>query len=84
MESQRIEFTLEEDPLKTVPSNRRGAQQTPKLSLTDTEYVSVKFGGRNISIAKLRFSRRLQLSCTRKLTGNTTSADNNKSMCVRS
>ena len=50
MESQRIEFTLEEDPLKTVPSNRRGAQQTPKLSLTDTEYVSVKFGGRNISI----------------------------------
>ena len=48
MESQRIKFTLEEDPLKTVASNRRGAQQTPKLSLTDTDYVSVKFGGRNI------------------------------------
>ena len=70
MESQRIEFTLEDDPLKTVPSNRRGAQQMPKLSLTDTEYVSVMFGGRNISIATLLFSRRLQLSCTRKLTGN--------------
>ena len=31
MESQRIEFTLEDDPLKTVSSNRRGAQKTPHV-----------------------------------------------------
>ena len=41
-----------------------------KLSLTDTDCVSIKFGGRNISIATLLFPLRLQLSCTRKLTGN--------------
>ena len=32
MESQRIEFTLEEDPLKRYPvANRCGAQQTPQV-----------------------------------------------------
>ena len=47
-----------------------GPNRHHKLSLTDTDCVSVKFGGRNISIATLLFPRRLQLSCTRKLTGN--------------
>ena len=47
-----------------------GPNRRHKLSLTDTDCVSVKFGGRNISIATLLFPRRLQLSCTRKLTGN--------------
>ena len=47
-----------------------GPNRRHKLSLTDTDCVSVKFGDRNISIATLLFPRRLQLSCTRKLTGN--------------
>ena len=47
-----------------------GPNRRHKLSLTDTDCVSVKFGGRNISIATFLFPRRLQLSCTRKLTGN--------------
>ena len=47
-----------------------GPNRRHKLSLTDPDCVSVKFGGRNISIATLLFPRRLQLSCTRRLTGN--------------
>ena len=70
MESQHIKFTLEEDPLKTVERDN----SCHKLSLTATDCVtvsdSVEFGGRNISIATLLFRRRLQLSCTTKLTGN--------------
>ena len=47
-----------------------GPNRRHNLSLTENDCVSVKFGGRNISIATLLFPRRLQLSCTRKLTGN--------------
>ena len=47
-----------------------GPNRRHKLSLTGTDCVSVKFGRRNISIATLLLPRRLQLSCTRKLTGN--------------
>ena len=51
MESHRIEFTLEEDPLKRYRVTDAGPNRRHKLSLTDTNCVSVKFGGRNISIA---------------------------------
>ena len=39
---------------------------------THSDSISVKFGAHNISIAKLLFPRRLQLNCSRKLTGNLT------------
>ena len=51
MESQRIEFTLEEDPLKRYRVTNAGPNRRHKLSLTDTDCVSIKFGGRNISMA---------------------------------
>ncbi len=43
MESQRIKFTLEDDPLKTVPSNGVRLRCGVRLMVTKTNHFNTEF-----------------------------------------